>query len=201
MDTHAIPSTQRRTTRGAEGLDRWRWTTAELVSLRAAGAFTDQDRFELIDGEIVPMAADGRRHAILADRIAAAWVTRDPRHLRVGEEKQLNLDDATYTKPDVLVWPAGIEIPDVRGPDVLLLVEVADSSLDKDLSIKRDLYARFGVREYWVIDATTLATMVHGDPHNGRYAAITRHAPDETLIAELAPAMTVRLADFASKLR
>jgi Uma2 family endonuclease len=200
MDTLAIVGARRRTTRGAEGLDRWCWTTEELVALRRAGAFTDEDRFELLDGEIVPMASDGRRHAIIADLIIQAWVTIDPAKLRVGEEKQLNLDDSTFTKPDVLVWPNGQMIPGVRGPDVLLLVEVADSTLDKDLGVKRDLYARFGVREYWVIDATALTIRVHKQPSNGTYHVAAEHDASELVAPDLAPQLTVRLTELAERL-
>jgi Uma2 family endonuclease len=200
MDTLSTVSDRRRTTRAAEGLDRWRWTTAELVTLRRMGMFADEDRFELFDGEMVPTGKESRRHAIIADRIIQAWRLRDLVGLRVGENKQFNLDDATYTKPDILVWAKGQEIPDVRGPDVLVLVEVADSSLDKDLITKRDLYARFGVREYWVIDAEALTVRVHKRLTDGAYGDIRTHTATETIIPGLAPALALRLADFAAGL-
>jgi Uma2 family endonuclease len=200
MDTLAPHTGQRRTTRAAEGLDRWRWTRDELVALQAAGAFSGEDGFELFDGEIVPMGSDGRRHATLSDVIIEQWVIRDPLRLRVGEQKQLNLDEATFTKPDVLVWPTGQNVYDLRGPDVLLLVEIADSSLAKDLGIKRDLYARFGIREYWVIDATALTTRVHKQPSDGVYRTVTDHAGADVLMPDLAPHLVLRLADLAASL-
>ena len=198
MDTFAqIRPEIRPTTQAAEGLPRWRWTTDELVRLRGDGVFRDMDRFELIGGEIVPMPADGRRHATLQDRLAERWSRRDPDHFRVGEEKQFNLDATTYTKPDIIVWSTGLDIYDVRGPDSLCVVEIADSSLDYDLDFKRRLYASFGVREYWVIEAETIKTHIHRAPSNGDYTDVAVHPSTATLVPLLAPALSIRLADLA----
>ena len=83
----------------------------------------------------------------------------------MAAECQFNLDATSYTEPDVLVWPSTLDVPDVRGPECYLVVEVADTSLHKDRAFKRRLYARFGVREYWVIDADALSTRVHRALH------------------------------------
>jgi Uma2 family endonuclease len=199
MDTFAhVRAGKRPTTQAAEGLPRWRWTTADIERLTAAGCFDDMDRIELIGGEMVPMPADGRRHSILVDRIFDLWVTREPARLRVGEEKQFNLDEATYTKPDILVWRRGLEVPDVRGPDALLVVEVADSSLSKDLDVKRRLYAAFGVREYWVIAAENLTTTIHTDPQADDYASVVDRPATALLVPRFASALSVQLSDLGA---
>ncbi len=64
-------SAPREPTRAAEGLPRWRWTVAELERLAESGVFKDQDRFELIGGEIVPMSPKGRRHEIVRGELAS----------------------------------------------------------------------------------------------------------------------------------
>jgi Uma2 family endonuclease len=185
-----------RTTQAAEGLPRWRWTIDELVRLTELGVFSDMEPFELFGGEMVPMSPVGRRHTIIADHLADRWTLADPTHVRAGEEKQFNLDDTTYAKPDVLVWPRGIEVPDLRGPTVMLVVEVADSSLKKDRVFKRHLYAAFGVREYWVIDANSFTARVHQDLVNGDYASVADHPTTDLLTPTLAPALAIRLADL-----
>ena len=87
-------------------------------------------------------------------------------------------------------------MPDVRGPTALLVIEVADSSLEYDVATKAPIYARQGVRDYWVVDARTLATKVHRDPSPTGYASVRKVAPEKRLMPLLAPALTVRLRDL-----
>jgi hypothetical protein len=111
----------------------------------------------------------------------------------VASEPQFNLDDDTYVNPDILVHLAAILTPDVRGGDALLAVEIADSNLRYDLNTKAALYAAHGVREYWVINAATLITMVHRTPSSKDYGAVDEVAPGSTLTPLLVPAFTVAL--------
>ena len=195
MNEHIRPA-QRLPTQAAEGVPRWRWTTAELLRLTELGAFGPEDRFELIGGEIVPMSPKGRRHELVADELAQFWGPRVGAEVRVSSERQLNLDEVTYTDPDLLVRPASIKVPDVRGDTAMLVVEVADSSLAYDLSVKATLYARFGVREYWVIDARTLETRVHRQPGSAGYAHVQEVSADMMLTPLLAPSLALRVADL-----
>jgi Uma2 family endonuclease len=183
-------------TQAAEGLPRWRWTTAEVERLAALGAFAPEDRFELIGGEIVPMSPKGRRHEIVADELDQYWRPLVTPDVRVSTERQFNLDDATYTDPDLMVRPTDIKVYDVRGPTALLLVEVADTSLAYDRTRKAALYASFGVREYWVIDANTLETRVHRTPGPSGYADVRDLVGTDTVVPLLAPSLSVRLADL-----
>ena len=116
--------------------------------------------------------------------------------LRVGEERQFNLADDTYTKVDVLVWPSQMEGYDVRGPDALLVVEIAHTSLRKDTGFKQRLYASFGVREYWVIDAGDLCTRIHREPGEVGYARTAEVTASELLAPLLAPGLALRLRDL-----
>lgn len=185
-----------RTTQAAEGLPRWRWTTAEFIRLSDLGAFTAEDTFELIGGEIVPMSPAGRRHEVLREELEEILRSRLSDGIRVVAEPQLNLDEATYTKPDILVRPAGVRSPDVRGATALLVIEITDSSLTYDLQTKAPLYAAHGVREYWVIDAHTLETTVHREPSATGYASTARVPPTDRLVPSLAPALAVSLAEL-----
>ena len=195
MNEH-LRRTHRMPTQAAEGMPRWRWTTAELLRLTELGAFTDNDRFELIGGEIVPMSPKGRRHEVVADVLQKFWARRCPEEIWISAERQFNLEPETYTTPDLLVRPAGIQVPDVRGDTALLVVEVADTSLAYDQGTKAALYARFGVREYWVINARTLETHIHQGPGATGYASVrTAPAPD-LIVPLLAPSLGVRLSEL-----
>jgi Uma2 family endonuclease len=116
--------------------------------------------------------------------------------LRVAAEAQLNLTDDTYVVTDVLVYPASIKSPDVRGPTALLVVEVAYSSLQFDLLTKASLYASHGVREYWMIDANTFETIVHRQPSGSKYAEQDCLTVDDRLIPELVPGLAVTLREL-----
>jgi Uma2 family endonuclease len=185
-----------RTTRAAEGLARWRWTVAEIERIAENGLFGAEDRFELVGGEIVPMSPKGRRHEVIRARLAFYLSRLCPDHVFVVAEPQLNLTEDTYVLPDILVHPASIKTPDVRGDTALLVIEVADSSLGYDVRTKAPLYAAEGVREYWMINAKTLATAIHREPTGSGYASVQELPATERLVAAAAPDLTVRLADF-----
>jgi Uma2 family endonuclease len=179
--------------RTVEELARRRWTTAELLALTEAGQLDPDLEFELIRGKIIAMNPAGRFHEVLRTDLTDFLIRRRPHDIRVDPEPQFNLTEETYRKPDILVRPASIQVPDVRGPDALLVIEIADSSFDFDLSTKAPFYAAFGVREYWVIAARSLLTRVHRGPSATGYAAMTDMAGDRTLMPFLAPALAVRL--------
>jgi Uma2 family endonuclease len=185
-----------RTTQAAEGIPRWRWTTAELLRLAELGAFADEDRFELIGGEIVPMSPKGRRHEVVSDELVQILASRAHPDLGVSVERQFNLGEDTYVMPDLIVRPASIKTYDLRGPDALLVVQVSDTSLAYDSQAKALLYARHGVREYWVINAQTLETIVHRDPGETGYADLRTYAVAELMTPIAAPQLAVRLAEL-----
>jgi Uma2 family endonuclease len=195
-----LPPHQRPTTQAADGLPRWRWTVAEIERMAEDGYFGDDERFELVGGDIVPMSPKGRRHEIIRIALALCLSRQTPEDIVVASEPQFNLDDVTYLNPDILVHPVAIETPDVRGGDVLLVVEIADSSLRYDLDTKASIYAAYDVREYWVINAATLATKVHRMPSGKEYGSVDEVTPSETLTPSLVPAFSVSLAALQSRL-
>jgi Uma2 family endonuclease len=189
-------SKNRPTTRAADGLPRWRWTVAEIERMAAAGYFRQDDRIELVGGEIVPMSPKGLRHERIRGKLAFRMTKLAPEHVFVVSEPQFNLAADTYTEPDLLVHPSAIETSDVRGADALLVVEVADTSLAYDRKIKAPLYASHGVREYWVINAADLMTEVHRQPSGNTYASVRELGPQTMIVPFLAQALAVCLNDL-----
>ncbi len=185
-------------TQAAEGLPRWRWTTAELEKAAAAGFFAGEDGFELIGGEMVPMSPNGRRHDLVCEVLERHLRRQETVEAHVTGEKQLNLTADTYTKPDIIIRPAAVMPPDLSGESVLLVVEVADTSLDADLGIKARTYATHGVREYWVIEAWSLNIHVHRGPDmaNGRYTSVEVIEPGARQSLLLVPAIQVVMPDL-----
>jgi Uma2 family endonuclease len=190
----ALARHPRPTTRAAEGLPRWSWSVSEIERLAAGGYFREDDRFELVGGEIVPMSPKGRRHELIRGDLAYHFTRAAPNSVFVISEPQFNLAEDTYTVPDVLIHPKAIKTPDVRGKDALLVVEVAETSLAYDRGMKARLYAFHGVREYWVINAATLVTAVHTGPSATGFGEIRVIGPDSSLSPSLIPALTISLA-------
>jgi Uma2 family endonuclease len=190
------PPHRRPTTRAADGLPRWRWTVTEIEKMAVDGYFREDERFELLGGEIVPMSPKGRRHEIIRGELAFLFTKWAPDGIFVVSEPQFNLADDTYLNPDILVHPLPIKTPDVRGVDALLVVEVADTSLHYDLNTKAPIYAAHGVPEYWVINAVTLRTMVHKQPSGKTLSFIDEVAPGDTLTSTRVPAFAVSLGSL-----
>src|SRR5262245_56293038 len=136
MNEHVRPDRLPGTTQAAEGLPRRRWSVAELEAIVAKGIIGEDERFELIGGEVVAMCPKGRRHECQRSELVLFMTRRASDDLMVVAEAQLNLTDDTYLLPDILVHPKAIKVPDVRGPTALLVVEISDSSLSYDLTTK-----------------------------------------------------------------
>lgn len=175
---------------------RHRITLPEARRMQDKRVFGDQD-FELIDGELLFMPADGgdtiRWNAALAAWLIPAVLDRP---VIVVPDKTLILSEHDGPKPDFYVYPASMRVEDVRGPDVLLAIEVADTTLKEDLGWKADLYAQFGVREYWVIDIQSRQVMVHRLQAEGGYGKPEVYAAEQQALPALLPDIALRLADL-----
>jgi Uma2 family endonuclease len=184
------------TTQVADGVPRLCWTFAEFERLAELGFFTEDDRIELIGGELVPMAPKGNRH----ERVCGAlhlWFRRNlAAEFDYHPEPGWHADATNYFEPDFLLGPAGFDRTAIAPADVALLIEVAHSSLAFDTTTKASQYAALGVREYWVVNAVTLATRVHRGPASGCYGYVDTVDADQPLAALPIPSLTLRLADL-----
>ena len=178
------------------GIARRRWTADELEQMLRAGILSEDDRLELIDGEVVTMSPKGARHEVLRNELILNWARRLPSDIKFAEEPPLRLSPHDEPEPDIILFPANLWVDQTDGGTVLLVVEIADSSLSYNLMVKAPKYAAFGVREYWVIDTKTLTTTVHRAPYNDTYRDVREVLRAELLTPLNAPALAVRLADL-----
>jgi Uma2 family endonuclease len=176
-----------------KGLPRRKFTVAEVEGFVRKGIIREHERFELIGGEIIPMSPKGNWHENLKQQLLEHFIRVDAPHLRVIPETTFRLSRNTFIEPDVLIYPNSVILKDISGTNVLLAVEIADSSLKYDLERKPMLYAHFGIRELWVIDAKKRQTTVHRDPVDGVYTSVATFAADQRIVPVLAPEMAVTL--------
>ena len=163
---------------------RHRLTVSDFHRMGEAGIFAAGDRVELIDGEVIDMSPIGAIHAAIVDCLV--------RHLgrNVGDpvivrcQNPIRLDDSSEPEPDIaLLRPRSDGYMSAHpGPgDVLVVIEVADTSLAYDLGVKVPLYARHGIPEVWVIDAATRQTRIFRDPSAEGYRLESTVDPEGTI--------------------
>jgi Uma2 family endonuclease len=196
MNEHVRPQRLPGTTQAAEGLPRRRWSVAEIEEMVAKGIIAEDERFELIGGEVVPMSPKGARHELVKIALNRFFQRAAPDHLEIAPETTLRLDNDSFVEPDFCVFRRGLDLKALDGPAVLLAVEVADTSLAYDIGRKSQIYAAYGVRELWVVNANTLMTRVHRNASQGSYEKMTDVAYGKRLEPELAPELGVSLADI-----
>ncbi|MBX3577056.1 MAG: Uma2 family endonuclease [Rhizobiaceae bacterium] len=185
-------------TRAAEGFPRRSFTVAEVRRMVEAGIIAEDENFELIEGELVPMSPKGNQHEVIKAALTRLFARQAPDELRLAVETSLYLNERTFVEPDLCLYSIEILPEDVTGRDVLLAIEVAGSSLPYDRGLKASIYARHGVRELWVVDATTRATWVHtragADGHWGSVEKIDAGTP---VSPAALPDVSVRMAELA----
>lgn len=184
------------TTRAGEGFDRKAWTVADLRVLMDAGVMDEDSPFELIEGDLLAVSPKYLKHELWKRNMARMLIEALPRPIAVAVEPTLFLDDVSAPEPDLLVHDGRIASVDVRGPDVLLLVEVSDSSQGRDLILKARLYARYGIAHYWVLDAERRQVVTHADPTDGAYRRIEAHPSSATLPLPFRPEILLSMSDL-----
>jgi|ERR1051326_1455952 Uma2 family endonuclease len=178
---------------------RKRWTRAECAALEAAGIW-DQQKLELVEGELISKMGKNRPHVIALTLLQGWLVQVFGLHL-VNPEAPIDVapeDNPTNEpEPDIIVLKRDQAQfrSNPRPEDLQLVVEIAESSLTFDLRTKAALYARAGIPEYWVLDCARRRLLVHREPENGAYSSIVVYNEQESVSPLAAPHAQFRVAD------
>lgn len=184
-------------TQGAEGMPRRPFTQEDIVAMQEAGILHPDERFELIGGEIVPMHAKYNRHEIWKQSLMSRWVRALPEDLSLYIESTLWLETGELLEPDVSIYPANILPQDRRGCDARIIIEIADSSLHRDLVRKKPIYARNLVPEYWVLDAQNRRAHIFAEPSEEGVWQVQKDVGDNaTLAPRFMPGLALKLTDL-----
>lgn len=161
--------------------------------MAAAGVLSEDDRVELIEGEIIEMSPIGSRHAACVGRLTKLLERLAGDHAIVWVQNPVQVNDYSEPVPDVTLLRRRDDFyaQGKPGPaDVLLLVEVADSTLGYDRQVKVPLYARAGVPEVWVVNLPGEVVEVYARPEGGEYQETRLVGRGESLTAASVAGLT-----------
>ncbi|MCO5161590.1 MAG: Uma2 family endonuclease [Mesorhizobium sp.] len=184
------------TTQAAEGLPRRRWSVAEIEEATRLGLFDEDERFELIGGEIVPMNAKGFQHEVIKTALTLYFAEIRPREVVFAQETTFRLNEDTFVEPDFVFFRRSDGLANLNPRTALLAIEVADSSLSWDLGRKARIYADFGIPELWVIDAVSRTIHVHREPRLEGYRSIRAVAETERIESASVPGIVLTLSEL-----
>jgi Uma2 family endonuclease len=160
-----------------------------------AGIFGEDDRIELIDGDLIDMAQIGQGHEGYLNWLVEAFFLACNGRAIVSPQNSIRLDRWSAPQPDLAVLRRRADFyttGERAGPsDVFVLVEVADSSLNFDRNVKAPLYARAGIGEYWIVDLNQRVVEVYRAPGEEGYGEMKKHYSGEKLALALAPDIVV----------
>jgi Uma2 family endonuclease len=177
------PRIGRRATDAAE-LPRRRFTVDEYERMIGAGIIREGERVQLIEGEIVEMAAMHSPHAACVRRTGSWFDRRVGERATVSVQCPIRIAPRNEPEPDIALLRYRSDSYAGAHPepeDVLLLIEVAHSSLSRDRRRKIPIYARAGIREVWLVDLVAAAITVHRQPAGGRYGEVTVHRRGDSI--------------------
>jgi Uma2 family endonuclease len=177
---------------------RRRFDVAEYRRMAEASILGEDDRVELIEGEIIEVAPMGSRHAACIRRLAALFGQSAGSASIISTQCPVRLDENSEPEPDVALLRPREDFYSREHPgpaDVLLVVEVSDASAEYDAGVKLPLYARAGIPETWLVDLSADTVEVHSLPAPDRYRKTLRARRGETLRSETVPGLEIAASD------
>ena len=176
----------RATTRAADGFARRAFAVDDIRTMIDAGLIAPEERFELIEGDIVMMSMQHIAHERIKHALAFAFARAAGDDVYVAVASALQLADDVLAVPDLAIVARDVykaephSFARPRAQDLRMIVEIATATLAYDRKIKARLYARHGISEYWIVDAETQIAYVHRGPHGDEWDVVNElHATDK----------------------
>ncbi|MBI4318299.1 MAG: Uma2 family endonuclease [Chloroflexi bacterium] len=180
-------------------LTRRRFTVSEYEQMAQAGILDEDDRVELIDGEVIEMTPIGPRHAGCVNRLSDLMFSKFRSLATVSPQNPVIIGEYTALQPDLALLrhrPDFYASSHPKPSDVLLLVEVADSSVARDRHVKMPLYAQSGIPEVWLVDMEQESITVYREPVNGGYRTAQVLRRGDKLAPAAFPSRKLSVADI-----
>jgi Uma2 family endonuclease len=178
---------------------RRRFTVQEYHQMAEAGVLSEDERVELIEGEIVHMAAIGSRHAAAVKRLNHLFFQHLSGRAVLGVQDPIQLSSFSEPQPDVALLRPRVDFYAQGHPqpaDVFLVVEVADTSVGFDRDLKAPLYARSGILEMWLVNLSDDYVAVYRQPHSTGYQDVRRMQRGQRLAPQAFPELELAVDDI-----
>jgi Uma2 family endonuclease len=174
------------------------FTVESYQRLAELGVLREDDRVELIAGQVVEMTPIGDRHASCVRRVLGLLARHALERAILDVQNPAVLGEHDAPQPDLtLLNPRPEGYPrHPRAADILLVIEVADTTLAYDRDVKIPLYARARIPEAWLVDLTAERIAVHREPHAGSYAHVRSAGPGDLLTPVHLPDVTLAVSDI-----
>jgi len=180
-------------------VERWRFTVDDFYRMGEVGIFPPDARVELIDGEVIKMAPIGSHHNGSVIGLDDIFRVDLGRRVTISIQGPLHLGLHENPQPDVLILHHRADRYRHANPtaaDVLLLIEVADSTLPYDRNTKVPMYARAGIVEYWIVDLTSSRLLVYRGPVDGVYQSVETLTREDTVTPLAFAELVIAVADI-----
>lgn len=178
------------------------FTVAQYHRMAETGILNEDSRVELIRGQIVDMAPIGAPHMGMVNRLTSVLPKIVGDRALLSVQNPVRLDDGSEPEPDIALLRPRADYYEgaVPGaPDVLLIIEVADTSLEDDRAVKVPLYAESGIPECWIVNLVERVVEVFRQPQDGRYAEPRRLGLGDTLDIVALSSASLPVADLMSR--
>ena len=164
-----------------------------------AGILSEDDRVELIEGEIIEMSPIGSRHAACVRRLDALFNQRLGGAAQVSAQNPILIDDYSQPEPDVALLKSRDDFYSEAHPsarDVLLIIEVADTSVEYDRQVKAPLYARAGVVEMWLVNLNADLVEVFTRPDHETFQELKQFLRGNSITSTAIPGLTISVEEI-----
>ena len=164
-----------------------------------SGVFVGNSNYELVEGEIVKKVTQGEYHISCINRLTRIFSRKCDDNVIVSIQNAVVISEISEPEPDVTLlrfqedfYASGKPTP----KDVLLLIEVSDSTVSYDRSTKIRLYAEAGIEEVWLVNLPKQILEVHTEPQTGKYKVVKKLTKTETISPKLLPNLEIKVSDI-----
>jgi Uma2 family endonuclease len=179
-------------------LSRYLFNVTDYHRMLETGVLNEDSQVELLNGEVIKMTPIAPRHAASVDRINDTLKTKLGKKAIVRVQNPVQLDDFSEPQPDISLLKRRADFYATGHPtsaDVLVAIEVSDSSIDKDRIVKLPAYARAGIYEVWLVDLYEDRVEVHSNPYNGMYQEVLIVQRGQKILSKVFPQLRLKADD------
>jgi Uma2 family endonuclease len=180
-------------------LNTFRLNVSQYHQMSEAGIFSENDKVELINGEIIEMSPIGRRHTACVNRLNSVFSQLLGKKVIIAVQNPITLNNLSEPQPDIALLKPRADFYESGHPqpqDVFLLIEVADRSLEYDRDVKIPLYASSGITEVWLVDIYEQVIIVYRYPSENGYSDIQKLSRGEKMSIQAFPEVNLVVDDI-----